>query len=33
MKRSEGRIPGGQAKLTVNFDDGTSQAFDVTVPD
>ena len=31
IKRAEGAIPAGPAKLAVNFDDGTSQAFDVTV--
>lgn len=33
IKRAEGPIPAGPAKLAVNFDDGTSQAFDVTVGD
>jgi fimbrial chaperone protein len=33
IKRAEGAIPAGPAKLAVNFDDGTSQAFDVTVGD
>lgn len=33
IKRSGGPIPSGAAKLAVNFDDGTSQAFDVTVGD
>ncbi len=31
IKRKEGAIPAGPAKLAVNFDDGTSQAYDVTV--
>ena len=33
IKRPEGRIPGGKAKLVVNLDDGASQSYDVTVPD
>lgn len=33
VKRSDGRIPGGQATLAVNFDDATSQKYDVTVAD
>jgi fimbrial chaperone protein len=33
IKRTGGAIPAGAAKLAVNFDDGTSQAFDVTVGD
>ncbi len=33
IKRADGAIPSGPAKLTVNFDDGTSQTFDVTVRD
>lgn len=33
IKRTDGAIPSGPAKLAVNFDDGTSQAFDVTVGD
>jgi fimbrial chaperone protein len=33
IKRAGGAIPSGPAKLAVNFDDGTSQAFDVTVGD
>jgi len=33
IKRAEGPIPAGPAKLAVSFDDGTSQAFDVTVGD
>lgn len=33
IKASSGTIPSGAAKLAVNFDDGTSQAFDVTVGD
>jgi fimbrial chaperone protein len=31
IKRAEGRIPGGKAKLAVTLDDGTTQTFDVTV--
>lgn len=31
LKRSDGAIAAGSAKLALNFDDGTSQAFDVTV--
>lgn len=33
IKRTDGAIPSGPAKLTVNFDDGTSQTYDVTVRD
>jgi len=33
IKRSGGPIASGPAKLAVNFDDGTSQAYDVTVGD
>ena len=33
IKRADGKIPAGPAKLAVNFDDGTSQSFDVTVGD
>ena len=31
LKRTEGRIPGGQAKLAVTLDDGSKQTYDVTV--
>lgn len=31
IKRSEGPIAAGPAKLAVNFDDGTSRSYDVTV--
>lgn len=31
IKRAEGAIAAGPAKLAVNFDDGTSQSYDVTV--
>lgn len=31
LKRSEGRIPSGKAKLTLTLDDGTTQSYDVTV--
>jgi fimbrial chaperone protein len=31
LKRAEGRIPGGKARLAVTLDDGTTQTFDVTV--
>jgi fimbrial chaperone protein len=33
VKRNEGRIAGGKAKLAVSTDDGTTQTFDVVVPD
>lgn len=33
LKRAQGAIAAGAAKLAVTFDDGTSQAFDVTVGD
>ena len=33
IKAASGSIPSGPAKLAVNFDDGTSQAYDVTVGD
>jgi fimbrial chaperone protein len=31
VKRAEGRIPGGKARLSVTLDNGTTQSFDVTV--
>ena len=31
LKRSDGNIPGGKAKLAARFDDGQSQAYDVNV--
>ena len=33
LKRTEGTIPGGKAKLAATFDDGSSQTYDVTVTD
>ena len=33
IKRSDGRIPAGKAKLAVTLDDGSTQSFDVTVAD
>ncbi len=33
MKRVEGKIVGGRAKLAATFDDGTTQIYDVTVTD
>jgi fimbrial chaperone protein len=33
MKRPEGRIPGGKAKLAVTLDDGSTLTYDVTVPE
>jgi fimbrial chaperone protein len=31
IKRADGAIPGGKAKLGVTLDDGTTQSFDVTI--
>jgi fimbrial chaperone protein len=31
IKRTDGRIAGGKAKLAVTLDDGTTQSFDVTI--
>ena len=31
IKRADGRIPGGSAKLAVTLDNGTTQSFDVTI--
>ena len=31
VKRADGRIPGGSAKLAVTLDNGTTQSFDVTI--
>lgn len=31
IKRPDGRIPGGNAKLAVTLDNGTTQSFDVTI--
>jgi fimbrial chaperone protein len=31
LKRAEGRIPGGTAKLSVTLDDGTAHTYDVTI--
>lgn len=33
LKRADGRIPGGHVKLQVALDDGTSQAFEATLPE
>lgn len=33
IKRTDGKIPGGKAKLTVTLDDGSAQTYDVTVAD
>ena len=33
IKRTDGRIPGGKAKLSVALDDGSKQNFDVSIPD
>ena len=33
LKRAEGNIPGGKAKLTATLDDGATQTYDVTVTD
>lgn len=33
IKRSEGRIPAGKAKLAVTLDDGSTQSFDATLGD
>jgi len=33
LKRAEGSIPGGKAKLSVTLVDGSKQSFDVTIPD
>jgi fimbrial chaperone protein len=33
VKRTDGRIPGGKAKLNVTQDDGSTQSFDVVLPD
>ena len=33
MKRTDGAIPGGKAKLAVTMDDGATQTYDVTVAD
>ena len=33
VKRAEGALRSGKAKLVVNLDDGTSQTFEVAVPD
>jgi fimbrial chaperone protein len=32
IKRTEGSIPGGKAKLVATFDDGSTQSYDVTIP-
>ena len=32
IKRTDGRIPGGKAKLSVMLDDGSTQSFDVSIP-
>ena len=33
IKRAAGRIPGGKAKLAVALDDGSTQSFDVSIPE
>ena len=33
LKRAEGKIPGGKAKLAATLDDGSSQTYDVTIAD
>lgn len=33
LKRTEGNIPGGKAKLTATLDDGATQTYDVTLTD
>lgn len=33
IKRTDGRIPGGKAKLVVALDDGSTQSFDVSIPE
>lgn len=33
IKRAEGNIPGGKARLSVTLVDGSKQSFDVTIPD
>lgn len=33
IKRTDGRIPGGKAKLAVALDDGNTQNFDVSIPE
>ncbi|MBS3910584.1 MAG: molecular chaperone [Hydrogenophaga sp.] len=33
LKRAEGRIPGGNARLAVALDDGSTQSFDVSIPE
>lgn len=33
LKRAEGRIPGGKARLAVMLDDGSTQTYDVTIAD
>lgn len=33
MKRADGTIPGGALKLAVSLDDGSSQTYEVTVPE
>ena len=33
IKRPDGRIPGGKARLAVTLDDGTTQNFDVMIPE
>ena len=32
IKRADGHIPGGKAKLSVSLDDGSKQSFDVSIP-
>ena len=33
IKRTDGRVPGGKAKLAVGLDDGSTQSFDVSIPE
>lgn len=33
IKRADGRIPGGKARLAVALDDGSTQSFDISIPE
>jgi hypothetical protein len=33
LKRSEGNIPAGTAKLKITLDDGTTESYDVSIPE
>ena len=33
IKRADGPIPGGKIKLAVALDDGSTQSFDVSIPE